>query len=160
MKGHERDPRWSRRRRDTCILWSLGLGALITLLWLTVFVTLLVTTGDQVFRRRYPRLAPHPFALVFGADGASALAHAPRRRTWTASSGSRPRLIYTSGCRCGGAFRRIDNRSPYKQLVARVPVRHDSPEELVRKRRREEERDLARRLSARPHFLSCATARD
>ena len=28
MKGHERDPRWSRRRRDTCILWSLGLGAL------------------------------------------------------------------------------------------------------------------------------------
>ena len=21
MKGHERDPRWSRRRRDTCILW-------------------------------------------------------------------------------------------------------------------------------------------
>ena len=25
MKGHERDPRWSRRRRDTCILWSLGL---------------------------------------------------------------------------------------------------------------------------------------
>ena len=33
MKGHERDPRWSRRRRDTCILWSLGLGALITLLW-------------------------------------------------------------------------------------------------------------------------------
>ena len=32
MKGHERDPRWSRRRRDTCILWSLGLGALITLL--------------------------------------------------------------------------------------------------------------------------------
>ena len=74
MKGHERDPRWSRRRRDTCILWSLGLGALITLLWLTVFLTLLVTTGDQVFRRRYPRLAPHPFALVFGADGASALA--------------------------------------------------------------------------------------
>ena len=28
MKGHERDPRWSRRRRDTCILWSLGLSAL------------------------------------------------------------------------------------------------------------------------------------
>ena len=28
MKGHERDPRWSRRRRDTCILWSLGIGAL------------------------------------------------------------------------------------------------------------------------------------
>ena len=74
MKGHERDPRWSRRRRDTCILWSLGLGALVTLLWLTVFVTLLLTTGDQIFRRRYPRLAPHPFALVFGADGASALA--------------------------------------------------------------------------------------
>ena len=24
MKGHERDPRWSRRRRDTCILWSLS----------------------------------------------------------------------------------------------------------------------------------------
>ena len=24
MKGHERDPRWSRRRRDTCILWSDG----------------------------------------------------------------------------------------------------------------------------------------
>ena len=142
MKGHERDPRWSRRRRDTCILWSLGLGALITLLWLTVFLTLLVTTGDQVFRRRYPRLAPHPFALVFGADGASALARkiasrppdahestwvrrtsrrrgcsaptsAPRRRTWTASSGSRPRLICTSGYRCGGAFRRIDNTSPY-----------------------------------------------
>ena len=74
MKGHERDPRWSRRRRDTCILWSLGIGALVTLLWLTVFMTLLLTTGDQVFRRRYPRLAPHPFALVFGADGASALA--------------------------------------------------------------------------------------
>ena len=74
MKGHERDPRWSRRRRDTCILWSLGVGALVTLLWLTVFMTLLLTTGDQVFRRRYPRLAPHPFALVFGADGASALA--------------------------------------------------------------------------------------
>ena len=70
MKGHERDPRWSRRRRDTCILWSLGVGALVTLLWLTVFMTLLLTTGDQVFRRRYPRLAPHPFALVFGADGA------------------------------------------------------------------------------------------
>ena len=63
MKGHERDPRWSRRRRDTCILWSLGVGALVTLLWLTVFMTLLLTTGDQVFRRRYPRLAPHPFAL-------------------------------------------------------------------------------------------------
>ena len=146
MKGHERDPRWSRRRRDTCILWSLGVGALVTLLWLTVFMTLLLTTGDQVFRRRYPRLAPHPFALVFGADGASALARKIASRC-------------TSGCRCGGAFRHIDNNH-LTQLVARVPVRHDVPEELVRERRREEQRDLARRFRACPQFFSCASARD
>ena len=94
--------------------------------------------------------------------GCSARTNAPRRRTWTASSGSRPQLICTSGCRCGGAFRRIDNKSPYKQLVARVPVRRHLPE-LVRERRREEECDFARRLRARPsrvHVLLCATACD
>ena len=74
MKGHEADPRYTRRRRDTCILWALGTGAVVTLLWLTVFITLLLTTGDKVFQRRYPRLVPHPYATVFGEDAASAIA--------------------------------------------------------------------------------------
>ena len=46
-------------------------------------------------------------------------------------------------------------------LHTRVPVRHDLQEELVRERRREEERDFSGRPSARPHFpLSCTATRD
>ena len=115
-------------------------------------------TGRGIKLRRCSRSWTWARAATSRRD-CSARTNAPRRRTWTASSGSRPRRICTSGSRCGGAFRRTDNNH-LKQLGARVPVLEHSPAKLVRKRRREEECDLARRLSARPRFLSCASARD